>query len=151
MALFGLECGPKEANRQALLAAAQVDGRLYALRDRLAQELGWTADFVIHLHTGSAGIGETGDYAMRTLTAVGNTIDVARQLAAQHDDGEIARIVISEAVMIAAGLDARATTWREIVLANAARLKVTSIDSATALFKAKAVISTIGGMHHAPR
>ena len=137
MALFGLEGGPKEANRQALSAAAQVDRRLHALSDRLKQELGWTADFAIHLHTGSAAVAETGDYAMRILTAVGDTIDVARQLAAQHDDGKIARIVLSEAVMIAAGSDTRVANWDEILLANNARLKVTSIDGATALFGAK--------------
>src|SRR5438093_10005791 len=40
-ALFGLEVGAKEANQQALSAAAQVHRRLHALGDRLAQELGW--------------------------------------------------------------------------------------------------------------
>ena len=131
-AVFGLEVAAKEANRQALTAAAQVDRRLHTLGDRLRQELGWTADHFIHLHTGPAGVGETGDNATRTLAAVGNTIDVARQLAAKHDDGESARIVLSEAVMIAAGLDTRAANWREIVLPNNARLKVTSIDDPTA-------------------
>ena len=71
MAVFGLEVGPKEANRQALSTAAHVDRRLHALPDRLAQELGCMADFVIHLHTGPAGVGETGDHAIRTLTAGG--------------------------------------------------------------------------------
>jgi adenylate cyclase len=131
-AVFGLDVGAKEGNRQALTAAAQVERRLHALGDRLKQELGWAADFVIHLHTGSAGVGETGDNATRTLAAVGHTVDVARQFAAQHDDGEIARIVLSEAVMISAGLDTRAANWHEIVLANDARLKVTSIASAKA-------------------
>ena len=127
-AVFGLEVGAKEANRQALTAAAQVEGRLHALGDRLVQEMGWTVDFVIHLHTGSAGVGETGDDATRTLAAVGDTIDVARQLAATQDDGENARIVLSQAVMIAAGLDTRGASWREIVLPGDARLKVTSIN-----------------------
>ena len=127
-ALFGLEVGSKEANRQALMAAAEVDRRLRALGDRLAKELGWAADFVIHLHTGPAGVGETGDYAARALAAVGNAIDVVRQLAAQHKHGEMARIVVSEAVMIAAGRDRDAANWREIVLPNDVRLKVTSID-----------------------
>ena len=86
MALFGLEVGPKEASRRAMSAAVRVDRRLRALRDQLAEELGWTADFVICLHAGPAGVGETGDHAMRTLTAVGGTIDVARQLAARPDD-----------------------------------------------------------------
>ncbi len=94
---------------------------------------------MIYLHTGSAGVGETGDYAMRTLTAVGNTIDVARQLAAQHHGGEIARAVLSKAVMIAAGLDTRSASWREIALANDARLQVTSINGTTAPLGRKSV------------
>jgi adenylate cyclase len=138
-AVFGLEVGAKEANRQAIAASAQVDRRLHALGARLARDLGCTADFVIRLHTGSASVGETGDHAMRTLMAVGNTIDVARQLTSQRGDGEIARIVLSEAVMIAAGRDTHGANWREIVLPNRARLKVTSIDSATALLGASAV------------
>jgi adenylate cyclase len=140
-ALFGLEVGAKEANRQALKAARQVDRRLHALGDRLARELGWAADFVIHLHTGPAGVGETGDYAARTLAAVGNTMDVARQLAAQHNDGEVARIVLSQAVMLAAGLDTHATNWREIVLPSGMPLNVTSLDDATALLGAESVIA----------
>jgi adenylate cyclase len=128
--LFGLEVEAKEANRQALSAAVKVQLRLQALRDRLAQELGWTADFVIHLHTGSAGIGETGDYAIRVLTAVGNTIDVARQLAAQHDAGETSQIVLSDAVTLAAGLDTRVANVREIMLQSGERLKVSSLGGA---------------------
>jgi adenylate cyclase len=106
---------------------------LRALGDRLQQELGWAAEFIIHLHTGSAGVGETGDNAARSLAAVGNTIDVARQLAAQPDHGQMARIVISEPVMTAAGVDTSAVTWRELVSPTGARLKVTSMAGATAM------------------
>jgi adenylate cyclase len=140
-AVFGLEVGAKEANRQALTAAERVERRLDALGNRLARELGWAADFVIYLHTGPAGVGETGDNATRTLAAVGNAIDVARQLAAHHDNAAIARIVLSEAVMTVAGLDTRAANWREIVLPNDARLKVTSIASTKALLGSTAVIA----------
>jgi len=104
-------------------------------------ELGWAADFVIHLHTGPAGVGETGDKAVRTLAAVGNTVDVARQLAAQHENEQIARIVLSEAVMIAAGLDMRVANWREIVLTSNARLKITSTDSARLLPEVEPVVA----------
>jgi adenylate cyclase len=131
-AVFGLEVGARKANRQALTAAAQVDKRLDSLGARLLNELGWAADFVIHLHTGPAGVGETGDHATRALAAVGNTVDVARQLGAQHNDSENPRIVLSEAVMIAAGLDTRVANWCEIELPNDSRLNVTSIDGATA-------------------
>ena len=143
--LFGLEVGAKKANQQALTAAMQVDRRLHVLGHSLAQELGWAGDFVIHLHTGSAGVGETGDNATRTLVAVGNAIDVARQFAAQHDDREIARIVLSEAVIIAAGLDPRAANWHEIVLPNDTRMRVTAIDGETELFGAKAVLAEANG------
>jgi len=132
--LFGLEVGSEEANRQALSAATQVDRRLRALGHRLEKELGWAADFVIHLHTGSAGVGETGDGAARTLAAVGNTIEVARHFAVQPDDANSARIVLSEEVLIAAGYDPRAANWREIVLPNDVRLKVTSMDSETGIW-----------------
>ena len=128
MVLFGLEVGPELASRQALTAATHLDLSLLTLRDQLAQELGCTAEFVIDLHAGLASIGETGDHAMRTLMAVGNTIDVARQLAAQHKHEEISRVVVSEPVMIAAGLDTRTATWREVVLPNSVRLRVTSIE-----------------------
>src|SRR5262249_30303017 len=111
-ALFGLEVEMRGANRQALLAAVRVQHRLHALSDRLAQELGSAADFVIHLHTGSAGVGRSGDSATRTLAAVGDTIDIARQLAARHNDRDIARIVLSEAVTIAAGVDTHTANWR---------------------------------------
>jgi adenylate cyclase len=140
-AVFGLEVGAGEANRRALAAATKVRRRLQALGDRLVHELGWAADFVIHLHTGPAGVGETGDKAVRTLAAVGNTVDVARQLAAQHENEQIARIVLSEAVMIAAGLDMRVANWREIVLTSNARLKITSTDSARLLPEVEPVVA----------
>jgi adenylate cyclase len=139
-ALFGLEVGAKTANRQAVAAAIQIERRLHALGHRLAQDLGWAAEFVIHLHTGSAGVGETGDNATRTPAAVGNTIDVARQFAARNDHEGFARIVLSEAVIITAGLDPGAANWREIVLPNNVQLKVASIDCATTLFGAKATM-----------
>ncbi len=131
-AVFGLEAGAKEANRQALAAAANVDRRLRALGNRLKRELGWAADFVVHLHTGPAGVGETGDNTTRALAAVGGTIDVARQLAAQHEHADSARVIASEAVMIAADVDTRAANWLEIVLSDGVRLNVTSIASGKA-------------------
>jgi adenylate cyclase len=140
-AVFGLEIASKEANKQALAAAARIERRLQALGDRLTQELGWAADFLIHLHTGVAGVGETGDNGTRNLAVVGNAIDVARQLAAQHNDGDRGRIVLSEAVTIAAGLDTRAANWCEISLPNDARLKVLSIARATGRLRANPVMA----------
>jgi adenylate cyclase len=132
-ALFGLDVGTQEANRQALMAAAQIDQRLRSLSDRFSQELGWAADFVIHVHTGPAGVGESGDGATRTLAAVGNTVDAARHLAALRYDGGTARIVLSEAVAVAAAFDACGAHWREVEIPGDRSLKVTSIDATAAL------------------
>lgn len=140
-AVFGLEADAKSANQQALKAASLLDRRFRALSSRLVQELGWAADCVIHLHTGPGSVGETGDNETRTLAAVGETIDVARQLAADHFGAQIARIVVSEAVMKAAGLDTRTANWREIVLASDARLKITSIGTPQGLIGATPVLA----------
>jgi len=126
-AVFGFEVGAKEASLQALAAATEVDQRLSALNDRVKQEIGWATDFAIYLHTGLVAVGETGDNAARTLTVVGKAINVARQLAAKHDSLESTRIVLSEAVTVAAELDTHAAKWRDIVLLNDERLKITSI------------------------
>ena len=140
-AVFGFEVGAKEASKQALAAAAEVDRRLRVLSDRLKQELGWATDFAIYLHTGLAAVGETGDNAARTLTVIGTTMNVARQLAAHHDNLNSARIVLSEAVTIAAALDTRAAEWCEIALPNHERLKITSIAGAKMGPRAEPVIA----------
>ena len=123
-AVFGLEVGRKRLTDKRLRQPHKSTGDCMPWVIDSTQELGWAADFVIHLHTGLAGVGETGDNATRHLAAVGNTIDVARQLAAQHNDGET-----WANRPLGSGDDCRgprhaAANWREISLPNDARLKV---------------------------
>ena len=143
MVLFGLDVVPFEANRQALHAAADLDLRLEALRTQLLRELGCATEHIIHLHTGMAAIGETGDRLTRTLTAAGSAIDVVRQLAernehgvmpleARREPGRIVRIVVSRAVFVAAQRTMESLSWREMELPGGARIALARLDSASA-------------------
>ena len=138
MVLFGLDVVPFEANHQALRAAAQLDRRLAALGVQLDRELGCETDHVIHLHTGRAAVGETGDRLMRTLTAVGSAIDVVRQLAAKEEAcaaqrgaaQEEGRIVVSRPVWTAAQRPLRPLAWQELELPGGMRIEIARIDAA---------------------
>ena len=136
--LFGLDVVPFEANRQALLAAAKLDLHLAALRVQLRRELGCETGHVIHLHTGMAAVGETGDQLTRTLIAAGSVIDVVRQLAssnAQHaaqreDEPDDECIVVSRPVWQAAQRDMQSIVWHELELTGGARTEIARLDSA---------------------
>ena len=137
MVLFGLEVPPIEANREALRAAADLDLRLEALRMQLLGDLGCATEHVIHLHTGMAAVGETGDHQTMTLTAAGSVIDVVRQLAEIEKNGASARdgyhaagrIVVSRAVCVAARLKMQNLAWCELNLPNSGRIGVARIGS----------------------
>ena len=146
MVLFGLDVEPIEANRQALRAATKLDRHLDALRLQLQRELGCDTEHVIHLHTGMAAIGETGDRLTRTLTAAGSVIDDVRQLAAleqhfptPHEADQVAGrmvrigpIVISRAVCVTAQRDMQSLIWRELELPGGRRIEMARLDPASA-------------------
>lgn len=103
MALFGLGGKHEQASRQALAAAAAI------VRDigRLNEELGH--DFAMHLrvaigvHTGPSVVGMMGYGSTKSLTAVGDTVNVASRLestAKQHD----VAIVVSERALRQSGI-----------------------------------------------
>jgi hypothetical protein len=76
-------------------------------------ELGWTADFVIHLH-GEPPASATGDDATRTPGGGGQH---RRRAPAPHSL-PMGRWRNRSPVMTAAGLDTSAATWRELVFPN---------------------------------
>ena len=94
----------------------------------------WKAEWVVLAETCLA----VGKLLVLLRTLVGNLVIHTDRMRANLE--ATGGFVLSEAVMITAGLDVRAEQWREIVLANDARVKVTSIDSATALIGAKALM-----------
>ncbi|WP_413711612.1 adenylate/guanylate cyclase domain-containing protein [Rhizobium sp. Rhizsp82] len=124
MALFGINTSPEEGCRQALRAAATIAEEIEKLGEELADELSVPLHIAIGIHTGPAVVGTMGYGRVRSLTAVGDTVNVASRLehAAKEFD---AAIVISEPVAELAGADMEGIESHEIsVRGRALPLKV---------------------------
>lgn len=140
MVLFGLEVSIAEASRDALESAMELDRCLDAMSAQLRHDLGCETGHVIHLHSGTAAIGETGDLLTRTLTAAGSAIDVVRQLAAgsqcnamrRQAGHETRNIFVSRPVLIAAGRNPQSLAWREMELSGTERIEIAGLEPASA-------------------
>ena len=103
-ALFGIEEGPTEAARSALLAASAIEIAMSDLNQRLGQQWQCKASITVSIHAGRAVVGEIGSSDPAAMMAIGEAMDTAielRRLAAEHEKP----FVISERVYAAAGLD----------------------------------------------
>jgi len=83
MALYGLESGVERGCREALAGAAAMFRRLAALNETVAAEMGQSLRMGIGIHTGEAIVGTMGPPDAPTLTAVGDTVNVAARLEAE--------------------------------------------------------------------
>ncbi|MBW9113284.1 adenylate/guanylate cyclase domain-containing protein [Rhizobium cauense] len=139
MALFGIGNSPEEACRQAITAAAMIVRDIEKLGAELADELSRPLHIAVGVHTGPAVVGTLGYGRVRSVTAIGDTVNVASRLetAAKEFD---AAIVISESVAVLSGADTAGVESREIsVRGRALPLKVYVIpsDKAGELLKGK--------------
>ncbi len=117
LAIFGLDSDIESASRQALGAAAQIERGIVTLNARLLRELGFTADVSLCIHAGPAVVGNAGHREVRTLTAVGDAIDVAQRLREFTRVGG-ARFVISRHAIASAGVPADSFSWHPIAPEN---------------------------------
>jgi len=113
MALFGIESGPAAGARQALAAVRAMGERLDDLNASLQGELVEPLRIGIGVHLGPAIVGEMGYGRVRGVTAVGDTVNTASRLEGLTKE-HAAQLIVSQAVVAAAGADLGAAPMLEI-------------------------------------
>jgi adenylate cyclase len=104
MALYGLERGVEAGCCDALAGASAMFRRLAVLNESLEAEMGQVLRMGIGIHTGEAIVGTMGPPDAPTLTAVGDTVNVAARLESETKTLGC-RVVVSETTAAASGLD----------------------------------------------
>jgi adenylate cyclase len=143
MALFGLETGPEQGCRQALIAAGEMVRSVAVLSEALAADLAEPLRIGIGIHTGPAVVGRMGYADAIYLTAVGDTVHVASRLEALTKEYDC-ELVVSEAVARRAGVPTVGLPRHELTLRNRAEpLAVLVAQSALALAPSEPARATV--------
>ena len=130
MALFGLNTGPEPAARAALAAARRMAEALGRLNLELAAELDEPLRMGIGLHLGHAIVGEMGHGRAVSLTAIGDTVNVASRLEALTKELGC-QLIVSERLARRADIDLEDFPLHEVDLrGRAGRLAVRLIADA---------------------
>jgi len=131
MALFGLEIAREHACAQALSAARTMFVRLDALNTALAGDLDAPLRMGIGIHVGPAVVGEIGYGRTRSLTAIGDTVNIASRLQALSKTFGCELVVSDQLV---AGLELPNAPRQELVVAGrSAPLAIRAIARASDL------------------
>ena len=134
MALFGVDRGPEEGCRRALVAARAMIAGIDSLNRELAVELPSPLRIGIGVHTGPAIIGRMGYGDSAQLTAIGDTVNVAARLEQLTKDYRCA-LVMSEDVAARAGVDVSALPRHELTVRNRAAVLAVRVVEDVAVLK----------------
>lgn len=113
MARFGLEIATDRACTQALSAARMMFVRLDKLNSVLADDLDEPLRMGIGIHVGPAVVGELGYGRTRSLTAIGDTVNIASRLQALSKTYGCELVVSDQLV---AGLELPNSQCHELVI-----------------------------------
>jgi adenylate cyclase len=103
LALFGLDCAPREACRQAIRAAALIATNVDQLNAFLKSDLPEPIRFGIGINGGEVIIGDLGSPGHAVFTALGDPVNVAARLQ-DMSKGFACEAVISQEVFDTGGL-----------------------------------------------
>jgi len=115
MALFGLTGSAADGCKNALKAAAIIVKEIERLNDELAGELSMPLRVAIGIHTGPAIVGAMGYGAVKSLTAIGDTVNVASRLEAVAKEFDVT-LVVSEPVVTLAASDTAGLEVRDVAI-----------------------------------
>lgn len=104
MALFGLGEDEEHACRNAMKAAATILRDIAILNEGLEKQFAVRLEVVVGIHAGPSIVGVMGYGAAKTLTAIGDTVNVASRLESKAKEFGAA-IVVSEPALTQAGQD----------------------------------------------
>ncbi len=113
MALFGINTEPTRACQQALIAAQTMSEQLDHLNRQIKADLPEPLRIGIGLHSGSVILGEMGYKQATSLTAIGDTVNVASRLEALTKDFS-AELVVSADLAQRANADLAAFETNDI-------------------------------------
>src|SRR6266568_292900 len=133
LALFGLNCSPQTACRQALQAAAMIAANVDELNRFLEHDLREPIRFGIGIHGGEVIIGDIGYRDHMVFTALGDAVNVAARL--QDMTKSLAcETILSEEVRVTAGLPADGLPEQEVAIRGRAEpMIVRSVADASVL------------------
>jgi adenylate cyclase len=104
MALFGLDCDPETACRQALAAARNMSERLVALNQAIHTELAEPIRIGIGVHSGVVIVGEMGYGKTLSVTVIGDVVNTASRLEALCKP-QGCELIVSQDLAARAGVD----------------------------------------------
>ena len=115
MALFGLGGNRQDACRQALSAAAAIVRDIGQLNEELSRDFATQLKIAIGIHTGPSVVGVMGYGAAKSLTAIGDTVNVASRLETTAKAHDVA-VVVSEPALLQSGVTVEGLESSEVAI-----------------------------------
>jgi adenylate cyclase len=133
MAIFGLDSEPVLACRQALDAARRMALALDDLNEAMSGDLDQPLRIGIGLHAGPTIVGEMGYERATSLTAIGDTVNIASRLETLTKEYAV-ELVVSQELADRAGIDLSAAPRHEVeIRGRQGRLAVRALKRASDL------------------